>query len=75
MTDVSIKSFEVPKSFLDKISSEAVLESEASNFPNRPIKVDVTKAENQFGLRTEQIKIIEKEIIKNSGKVIKGKVK
>ena len=75
MTDVSIKSFEVPKSFLDKISSEAVLESEASNFPNRPIRVDVTKAENQFGLRTEQIKIIEKEIVKNSGKVIKGKVK
>ena len=75
MTDVSIKTFEVTKSVLDRISSEAVLESEASNFPNRPIRVDVTKAENQFGLRSEQIKMLEKEIIKNSGKVIKGKVK
>ncbi|MHB8064326.1 MAG: hypothetical protein ACYDG2_17125 [Ruminiclostridium sp.] len=75
MSDVSIKSFEVSKSVLDKISSEAVLESEASNFPNRPIRVDVTKAGNQFGLRSEQIKMIEKEIIENSGKITRGKVK
>ncbi|MDS0526551.1 peptidoglycan-binding protein [Clostridium sp. SHJSY1] len=72
MGDVSIKSFEVPKEFFDKINAEAVLESEVSKFPGRPLRVDITKAENQFGLRSEQIKILEKEIIRGSGKVSKG---
>lgn len=71
INDAKIKSFEVSESFLNKIKSEAVLESEASKFPNRPILVDITKAENQFGLRPEQIKGLKNEIIKNSGKIIK----
>ena len=69
MSDATIKSFEVPKSFVNKIRTSAVLESEASKFPGRPILVDVTKAGDQYGLRSKQILELENNIINKSGKI------
>ena len=62
-----IKSFEVPKSFLDDLRAAAVPERMARQFPNRPIIVDPTKAADQFGLRAEQIKALQKAIIQGTG--------
>lgn len=67
--DAVIKSFEVPKSFLNNLRSSSVLESEASAFPTRPFLVDVTKAANQFGLRSPQIEALGKAIVQGSGKI------
>ena len=67
--DAVIKSFEVPKSFLNELRSSAVLQSEASAFPTRPFLVDVTKAGNQFGLRSPQIQTLRQNIIQGSGKI------
>jgi len=70
MTDATIKSFEVHKSYLDKIRDTAVNQSEAKQFPNRPFICDPTKADDQFGIRPEQIDGLTKEIIEGSGKII-----
>jgi len=44
VSDAVIKSFEVPKSFLNNLRSSSLLESEASAFPTRPFLVDATEA-------------------------------
>jgi filamentous hemagglutinin len=54
MPGTRMKSFEVPKSFLDDLRASAVPESMAKQFPGRPLVVDPTKAVDQFGLRREQ---------------------
>jgi hypothetical protein len=63
-----VKSFEVPKSFVDELRSSAVPEALAKQNPGKPIIVDVTKAPDQFGLRPEQIEALKKAIIQGSGK-------
>jgi hypothetical protein len=68
--DSVIKSFRVQKSFLKQLQSEAVLESRAAAFPGRPLLVDVTKAPNQFGLRSAQIQTLQNAIVRGSGKTI-----
>lgn len=57
-TDSVIKSFEVPRSFADKVASSAVTERLGRSFPDAPIIVDTTKASNQFGLRKPQIEAL-----------------
>ncbi|NER00690.1 MAG: hypothetical protein F6K30_29020 [Cyanothece sp. SIO2G6] len=69
--DVSIKSFKVPRSFLNEIREEAVDEAFARQFPNKPIRVDVTKAPDQFGLRKEQVDQLTNVILEGSGKINK----
>ncbi len=67
----TLKSFEVPKSVLNDLRSTAVPERLSRQFPGRPILVDVTKAPDQFGLRREQIKRLQRAIIQGTGRVEK----
>jgi filamentous hemagglutinin len=68
----TVKSFEVPASFLDKLRASAVTEGQLFRDPGlagRPLVVDVTKAADQFGLRQAQIEALMQAIIQGSGKV------
>jgi hypothetical protein len=67
MPGVAIKSFEVPNSFVNGLSSNAVPESMARLFPQSPLVVDVTKGANQFGLRPVQIDLLEESIVQGTG--------
>ncbi len=65
----SIKEFQVEQSYVDKLRKEAVLESDVSDFPGRPVKVDLP-TKDQFGLKTsEQIQELRNAIKQGSGKV------
>jgi len=66
MPGATIKSFEVPKSFLDQMKAVAVPEARGTLNPGRPIIVDITKAPNQLGLRKEQIELLKKNIISDT---------
>lgn len=68
MQGAEVKTFEVPKSFLEELKASAVPESMAKEFPNSPLLVDPTKAANQFGLRPEQIEALKKAINQGTGK-------
>jgi RHS repeat-associated protein len=68
MEGATVKSFEIPKSFLDDLRAAAVPESLARQFPESPFVVDITKAADQFGLRVPQIKQLRDVIIQGSGK-------
>jgi hypothetical protein len=63
----TVKSFEVPRSFLDDLRANAVSERRARLLPDRPFIVDVTKAADQFGLRPEQIEALRRAIIQGTG--------
>jgi RHS repeat-associated protein len=63
----TVKSFEVPRSFLDDLRASAVSERRARLLPDRPFIVDVTKAADQFGLRPEQIEALRRAIIQGTG--------
>ena len=54
MPGVGVKSFEVPKSFVDELRASAVPEALAGQNPGKPIIVDVATPD-QFGLRRGQI--------------------
>ena len=54
-----IKMFSVPKTFLERLRATSVAEEAATQFPKSPIRVDATKAADQFGLRGPQIKELE----------------
>ena len=69
MDGLSIKSFEVQSSFVEKLRVDAVPEEFARVFPNAPLVVDVTKAMDQYGLRLDQIEELISAIIQGSGKV------
>lgn len=64
-----LKSFQVPKSFLEKMRGIAVPEELAKVFPNSPVIGDATKAIDQLGLRPDQIEELLKVIELGSGKV------
>ena len=68
MPGAQMKSFEVPKSFLNDLRASAVPESMAKQFPGRPLLVDPTKAADQFGLRPDQIEALRQAIIQGSGR-------
>jgi filamentous hemagglutinin len=66
-----VKSFEVPKSFVDELRASAVTEAELAANPalkGRPLVSDPTKTPDSFGLRPEQIEKLKKAIIEGSGK-------
>jgi RHS repeat-associated protein len=67
-SDSTIKSFQVPTSFVDDLAESAVPENLARQFPNSPLVVDVGKAANQFGLRPAQIEALQKAIIQGTGR-------
>jgi len=69
MPNASIKSFEVPKAFLEDLRASAVAEHLSKQFPGRPIIVDVTKALDQFGLRGQSLDKLITAAIQGSGKV------
>jgi hypothetical protein len=53
--DNTIKSFEVPRSFVNELRANAVPESERAANPDKPVIADPTKASDQFGLSGKQI--------------------
>jgi hypothetical protein len=65
--DTIIKTFRVPKSFVDGVRDVAVPQVDKKLFPNRPEIADPTKANNQFGLTEEQIQTLRQVIIQGSG--------
>jgi len=67
MPGATVRSFEVPRSFVDELRAIAVRETQAAAFPGRPLVVDVTKAPDQFGLRPEQIEALRRAIIQGTG--------
>jgi filamentous hemagglutinin len=69
MEGAAVKSFEVPKTVLEALRAIAVPERLKSQFPNRPLIVDPTKAPDQFGLRAAQIELLQKLIVQGTGKV------
>jgi hypothetical protein len=66
--DDVIKSFEVPKTFLEALRRIAVPQRLKKQFPNRPEIADPTKAIDQFGLTTEQIEKLRSIIVPGSGR-------
>ena len=70
MDGATIKSFEVPKSFLEKLRQQAIKESMARNPENKdkPIIADPTKANDQYGIRPSQFDELKNSIIQGSGK-------
>jgi filamentous hemagglutinin len=65
-----IKSFDVPNSYIDQLRAQAVPESMASQFPGRPIQVDITKTASSYGLRPDQVAGLTCVIVPGSGKVV-----
>lgn len=70
MKDAVIKSFNVPRGFLEDVRAAAVKSSrESKEFPGRPLIVDETKAPDQFGLRNQWIDRLRDAIIQGSGRI------
>jgi len=67
---VQIKTFDVPNSYVDQLRAQAVPESMASQFPGRPIQVDISKTADSFGLRPEQLEGLVCVIVPGSGQVV-----
>jgi filamentous hemagglutinin len=68
MFGASTKSFEVPRWLLEQLRAEARAEALSGQFPNAPLRVDETKAPNQFGLRPAQVEKLRGAIVPGSGK-------
>jgi hypothetical protein len=66
--DDVIKSFEVPKTFLEELRRIAVPQRLKEQFPNRPEIADPTKTIDQFGLTAEQIEQLRSIIVPGSGR-------
>ncbi|GAA1956714.1 RHS repeat-associated core domain-containing protein [Catenulispora subtropica] len=66
-SDTQIKSFDVSSSFLDQLRQTAVPENMASDFPDAPLRVDVTKAADQYMLRPQHIAQMFDAIIPDTG--------
>ena len=67
----TVKSFVVPKTFLDEIRAAAVTERQLNLDPSlagRPLRVDIGKAPDQFGLRPEQLDAFRNAIIQGTGR-------
>ncbi len=65
--DNTIKSFEVPRSFLNELRATAVPESVRSAHADKPVIADPTKARDQFGLAGEQIGKLREVTVQGSG--------
>jgi hypothetical protein len=71
MPGLQMKSFEVPRSFLNEMRALAVDQGEAATYPGAPQIGDPTKAPDQFGLRQINIERLRGTIIQGSGQVHK----
>jgi RHS repeat-associated protein len=67
--DSSIKTFEVPSSYVDELRRSAVPEFMAKSSPGSPLVVDVHRAPDQFGLRAIHFQDLLDNIIPGSGGV------
>lgn len=71
MPNATAKTFEVPRSVLRDLKQQAISERKrAIDDPQgvKPLVADPTKADNQFGLRKEQIEKLKNTIIQGTGK-------
>ncbi|MCG7537913.1 hypothetical protein [Pseudoalteromonas sp. OOF1S-7] len=68
-SDTKMKSFQVASDYAEQVKSLAVPERLSKRFPNLPIKVDPTKANNQIGLKNRQIDLLKYAILQGTGKV------
>jgi RHS repeat-associated protein len=66
-----IKAFEVEPSYVDKLRRESILEDDVkTDGSDKILRVDVNKAPDQFGLRTEaQINDLRNAIIQGTGRI------
>jgi hypothetical protein len=55
-----IKVFSVPRTFLESLRRTSVPQNLGKSYPLRPVRVDETKAADQFGLRAPQIRELER---------------
>jgi hypothetical protein len=65
--DSTVKTFAVPRSFVEHLRSIAVPESQRSRYPHSPVIADPTKAADQFGLSGRQINELRGVIADGSG--------
>ncbi len=65
--DNTIKTFEVPRSYVEELNRTAVPESQRAANRDLPVIADPTKANNQFGLSGEQINGLRDAAIPGSG--------
>jgi hypothetical protein len=63
----TVRSFEVPRTYLEGLQRTAVPEAMKDQFPGHPLIADPTKAPNQFGLRPTQIEWLRANSIPGSG--------
>lgn len=68
---VQLKSFRVPKRAYRELSIRAVDERLAKSFRGRPLRVDVSVARDQFGLRKTDFRELERHVLPGSGKVLR----
>jgi uncharacterized protein YukE len=68
---VQLKAFRVPRGVHRQLSLRAVDEHLARAFRDRPIRVDVTKAREQLGLRRHDVGELQRHILPGSGKVLR----
>lgn len=72
MPGTNMKTFQVPRAYLEELRGSAVPQNLKSLYPNKPQIVDPTKAPDQFGLRKAQIRDLERVIIPGSGRCTIG---
>jgi hypothetical protein len=66
-SDNTIKTFEVPRSYVESLNRTAVPESQRANNRDKPVIADPTKGNNQYGLSGEQINGLRDAAIPGSG--------
>ncbi|WP_428951976.1 RHS repeat domain-containing protein [Streptomyces sp. cg35] len=67
-SDSKVKAFEVDAQFLEWLRANAVPESMAKDNPGMPLKVDTTKAADQYMLRPEHMSAFFDSMIQGSGR-------
>ncbi|MEU6259187.1 hypothetical protein [Streptomyces sp. NPDC047043] len=67
-SDSKIKSFDVDAQFVDWLRANAVPESMAKDFPGAPLKVDTTKAVDQYMLRPQHMSAFFDSMIQGTGR-------
>lgn len=70
MKGATIKQFEVPQSVLSDLRKQAIYEKDVKleGNKNKPIKVDINKGDNQFGIRGDKFKELQDQIKQGSGR-------
>ena len=64
--DNEIKSFDVDADLIENLRQLAVKEQDRSQYPDKPVIADPTKASDQFGLGQKQIEALRKAILPRS---------